>query len=74
MNPVAVKYTIWYLQNDNMGKTTFLICRLICIALFFSNCAGFDDWAGLDVFDDKIAVNETKDYFYGKRYVLPGLI
>ena len=73
MNPELVKYTIWYLQNDNMGKTTFLICRLICIALFFSNCAGFDDWAGLDVFDDKVAVNQSTDYFSGKRYVLPGL-
>ncbi|MCX6185327.1 MAG: DUF2194 domain-containing protein, partial [Flavobacterium sp.] len=55
-----------------MSKTILSACRLICIALFFSNCAGFDEWAGLDVFDDKTNENSSTDYFAGKRYTEVG--
>lgn len=69
---VPVKCVTWYLQNDNMGKAFLSIFRLICIALFFANCAGFDEWAGLDVFDDKAIEANSTDYFYGKRYAEVG--
>ena len=72
MYQVQVKCMTWYLQNDNMSKTILSACRLICIALFFSNCAGFDEWAGLDVFDDKTNENSSTDYFAGKRYTQVG--
>jgi len=72
MYQVQVKCMTWYLQNDNMSKTILSVCRLICIALFFSNCAGFDEWAGLDVFDDKTNENSSTDYFAGKRYTEVG--
>lgn len=68
MYRAPVKCVTWYLQNDNMGKAFPFIFRLICMALFFSNCAGFDEWAGLDVFDDKAFETNSTDYFYGKRY------
>jgi hypothetical protein len=63
-----VKCAIWCLQNDNMSKALRSSCWLICIVLFFSNCAGFDEWAGLDVFDDTANEENQSDYFYGKRY------
>jgi hypothetical protein len=68
MCQAPVKCAIWYLQNNNMSKVLLSICRLICIGLFFSNCAGFDEWAGLDVFDDKANEHNSTDYFAGKRY------
>ncbi len=63
---------IWFLQNDKMRKGVQSIFLLCFISLFFSNCAGFDDWSGLDVFNDKSSSDVSTDFFSSKRYAEVG--
>jgi hypothetical protein len=44
----------------------------LCVAILCVNCAGFDEWAGLEVFDDQSNSISSSDYFSNRRYTEVG--
>ncbi|MFM2266492.1 MAG: hypothetical protein RLZ77_1912 [Bacteroidota bacterium] len=55
-----------------MVKRISHIIGLLCVAILLVDCAGFDEWAGLDVFDDNTTPLANQDHFATRRYTEVG--